>query len=151
MTELRWLDDLEMSAWRGLNETCSRLLERLEAELKAESGLTFADYEVLVNLSESPDLRLRMSDLAEQIVHSRSRLTARIDRMQERGLVERHPADDDRRVTYAVITDQGMKSLAAAAPGHLASVREHLVSKLDRDDIAALARIMPKISGPLRP
>ena len=133
----RWLDDDEMAFWRAYTVAAGRLNAAIDADLRAESGLTLDDYEVLVHLSEAPDRRVRMSELAERVVQSRSRLTQRIDRMVTRGLVERQQCPDDRRGTFAVLTDEGMAALEAAAPGHVASVRRHLLDHLDVTQIRA--------------
>ena len=126
----RWLDDDEMAFWRAYTVASGRLNAAIDADLRAESGLTLDDYEVLVHLSEAPERRVRMSELAEHVVQSRSRLTQRIDRMVERGLVARQQCPDDRRGTFAVLTDEGFATLEAAAPGHVESVRRHLLDHL---------------------
>ncbi len=135
----RWLDDTEMRFWRNYLSASHRALEAISADLRAESGLTMDDYEVLVHLSEAPDRAIRMSELSELVVQSRSRLTQRIDRMVERGWVRREPCPDDRRGQFAVLTDDGFAALAAAAPGHVASVRRHLIDRIDRDHLGAAA------------
>ena len=133
----RWLDDDEMAFWRAYTVAAGRLNAAVDADLRAESGLTIDDYEVLVHLSEAPERRIRMSDLADRVVQSRSRLTQRIDRMVSRGFVERQQCPEDRRGTFAVLTDVGFEALAAAAPGHVESVRRHLLDHLDPAQIRA--------------
>lgn len=133
----RWLDDDEMAFWRAYTVAAGRLNAAIDADLRAESGFTLDDYEVLVHLSEAPDRRVRMSELAERVVQSRSRLTQRIDRMVTRGLVERQQCPEDRRGTFAVLTDDGMAALEAAAPGHVESVRRHLLDRLAPAQIRA--------------
>lgn len=133
----RWLDDDEMAFWRAFHEVNLRVLDAIGHDLRDDSDLTTDDYEVLVRLSEAPDRRIRMSELSDQVVQSRSRLTQRIDRMVERGWVNRERCPEDGRGTLAVLTDDGFAVLAEAAPGHVASVRRHLIDRLDRDQLRA--------------
>ncbi|MAT06488.1 MAG: MarR family transcriptional regulator [Acidimicrobiaceae bacterium] len=133
----RWLDDDEMAFWRAFTVASGRLTTAIDADLRAESGLTLDDYEVLVHLSEAPERRVRMSELADRVVQSRSRLTQRIDRMVARGLVERQQCPDDRRGTFAALTDDGFAVLEAAAPAHVESVRRHLLDHLAPTQIRA--------------
>ena len=133
----RWLDDDEMAFWRAYTVAAGRLNDAIDADLRAESNLTLDDYEVLVHLSEAPDRRVRMSELADRVVQSKSRLTQRIDRMVGRGLVERQQCPEDRRGTFAVLTDEGFAALEAAAPGHVDSVRRHLLDRLDAAQVRA--------------
>ena len=89
MTEPRWLDDDEMRAWRAFVTTTVRLFEQLDRELKAEHGLTHDDYAILVNLSEAPGQRMRMTELADRVLESKSRLSHHVGRLEADGLVER--------------------------------------------------------------
>ena len=102
--DVRWLGDEEQQAWRGFIGGARRLFERLDADLKAH-GLTHDDYSVLVALSEAPDRQLRMAELADQAVESRSRRTHHVSRLEQRGLVERTTCPTDRRGSFAVLTD----------------------------------------------
>jgi DNA-binding MarR family transcriptional regulator len=133
MTE--WLDDEEMRAWRGLVEVFADVHASLEAELVEGFGVTEGDYAVLVNLSEAPDGRLRMCDLAAQLHLSPSGLTRRLDGLVHQGLVAREPSIDDRRVTLAVLSDAGRAVLEAAAPVHVDGVRRHFIGNLSRTQI----------------
>ena len=133
----RWLDDDEMALWRAYTVAVGRVNAAIDADLRTESNLTLDDYEVLVHLSEAPDRRIRMSELAERVVQSKSRLTQRIDRMVARGLVERQQCPEDRRGTFAALTADGFSTLEAAAPGHVDSVRRHLLDHLDRHQVRA--------------
>ncbi len=142
----RWLDAEQQRAWRALIEGSHRLFDRLDRELKTESGLDLDQYEVLVRLSEAPDGRLRMSELADQICMSRSRLTHRIDKMVDDGLVERQQCPDDRRGTHACLTAEGRRRLEAAAPGHVEGVRRYLIDALDRYQVAMLADAMSRVA-----
>ncbi len=133
-----WLDDEEMRAWRGLVEVFADVHASLEAELVEGFGITEGDYGVLVNLSEAPGRRLRMCDLAIRLHLSPSGLTRRLDGLVRDGLVTREPSADDRRVTLAVLTDDGMAKLEAAAPVHVDGVRRHFIGNLSRTQIRHL-------------
>jgi len=145
----RWLTEDEQSSWRAWLSASLLLQDRLNSDLQAEQGLSMADYEILVRLSESPERRLRMSTLADTTLSSRSRLSHQIDRMEKAGLVERQSCSDDRRGAYAVLTDTGWKALVAAAPDHVAAVLEHLVDQLTPQEFAALGSACRKVADHL--
>src|SRR3954454_2089159 len=107
---VRWLTDTEQSAWRAFMTGSRRLMARLDADLKAQ-GLDHDDYGVLVALSEAEGVRLRMAELADVSVESRSRLSHHIGRLETRGLVARETCPDDRRGTWAVLTDDGRATI----------------------------------------
>ena len=148
VTTPRWLDDEEMAFWRDFMTVNLRVLDDISADLRATSDLTMDDYEVLVQLSEAPERRMRMSELSELVVQSRSRLTQRIDRMVQRGWVHRQPCPEDGRGQFAVLTDEGFEVLAAAAPGHVGSVRRHLIDRLDRGQLRAVATVLAELAEP---
>jgi DNA-binding MarR family transcriptional regulator len=135
---VEWLDDEEMRAWRGLVEVYAELHAALECELVEGFGFNEGDYGVLVNLSEAPDRRMRMCDLATQLHLSPSGLTRRLDGLVRLGLVARQPSATDRRVTLAVLTDAGYSKLAAAAPAHVEGVRRNFLDHLTRAQIRQL-------------
>lgn len=112
-------------------------MHRLDRELQ-EHSLSLNDYEILVNLSESQGRRMRMSDLADATIQSRSRLSHQISRMEAKGLVVREDCRDDRRGTYAVLTDEGWETIQRVAPFHVAGVREHFVDRLTDDQLEAI-------------
>lgn len=112
-------------------------MHRLDRELQ-EHSLSLNDYEILVNLSESQGRRMRMSDLADATIQSRSRLSHQISRMEAKGLVVREDCRDDRRGTYAVLTDEGWETIQRVAPFHVAGVREHFVDRLTDDQLDAI-------------
>jgi DNA-binding MarR family transcriptional regulator len=147
----RWLSADQQQHWRAYITATTLLEEQLARELQAAHGLTMADYEILVRLSDSPTRRLRMSQLAERSLASRSRLSHQIDRMEKAGLVRREPCEEDRRGANAVLTDHGWKTLVEAAPTHVAGVREHLVDVLTDDEFAALGRACAHVADHLRP
>lgn len=144
----RWLDHLEMRAWRAYVETQADLNAAIEADLRP-TGLSLGDYQVLVFLSEAPEQRLRMCDLADDLQLSPSGLTRRLDSIVRRGWVERVGSDDDRRVMLAALTPAGRETLECAAPAHVDSVRRRLVDLLDKDELATLADIFDKVRAAL--
>ncbi|QGG97157.1 MarR family transcriptional regulator [Actinomarinicola tropica] len=125
-------------------------MDQLERELRAEHGLTLADYEILVHLSEAPERRLRMADLADAASVSRSRLTHRVDRMTAQGLVERAPCPTDRRGTFAVLTPAGFSVIEAAAPTHVAGVRRYVVDPLDPAVLDAAGGALGTVAAAIR-
>jgi DNA-binding MarR family transcriptional regulator len=126
----RWLSTEEQRAWRSYIRATILLQARLGRELQRAHGLTIADYEILVRLSESPGRRARMSELAELTQSSRSRLSHQITRMERAGLVSRQAYTEDRRGALAVMTDEGWQRLVDAAPTHVEGVRRHLVDQM---------------------
>ena len=140
------LDSCEMAAWHALIRSHARVIRRLEAELEAEQGLTLQAYEVLAHLSESPERRARMSDLAALVVISPSGLTRLVDKLAAEGLVERQRCAGDARVVYATITAAGLQRLKSAYPTHLRGVREHLIDRLDREHLAAIVDALGPLS-----
>ena len=139
------MDTGEMAAWHAFIRAHARVVRLLEAELEAEQGLSLPAYEVLAHLTEAPDRRLRMSDLAAMSVVTASGLTRVVDRLVRDGLVERQRCPGDARVVYAVLTDAGMARVEAAYPTHLRGVREQLIDRLSADQLVALADAL----GPL--
>lgn len=146
-TEPRWLSDDEQAAWRTYLMATKRLLGRLEHDLKAH-GLTGDDYGVLVALSEAPEGRLRMAELADQVQESRSRLSHHVSRLEAADLVTRETCPEDRRGSWAVLTPTGRQAIEAHAPHHVALVREHFVDRLDPADLATLTRIFAHLDDP---
>lgn len=139
-----WLSRLEQEAWRSFLYATTLLTDRLTDALQAdpEIDLTLGEYEILVRLSEAPGGAIRMSDLADQVVHSRSRLTHTISRMEKRGLVERVRCAADGRGRQAQLTEAGRALLTAAAPIHVRSVRELLLDVIGHEDFLILGRIL---------
>jgi DNA-binding MarR family transcriptional regulator len=141
----QWLDEKQQQYWRAWLAANTLLLDAFSRDLHEAHGLTMADYEILVRLSESTDRRMRMSDLAEATLSSRSRLSHQIDRMERAGFVERVPCSDDKRGYFAALTPQGWDTLVAAAPCHVGSVRERLVDVLSPAEFAALGTASKKL------
>jgi DNA-binding MarR family transcriptional regulator len=146
----RWLTAEQQVHWRAYIAATTLLQEKLSRELQAEHGLTMADYEILVRLSEAEGHRLRMSQLAEFTLASRSRLSHQVDRLEKAGLVAREPCESDRRGANAVLTTNGWQALVAAAPTHVAGVRAHLVDLLSEKEFAALGMACAIVAEHLR-
>ncbi|MEU1688814.1 MarR family winged helix-turn-helix transcriptional regulator [Micromonospora sp. NPDC005707] len=144
------LDPERLACWRAYIEASQRLFTQLEDDLRADSELSFADYHVLVLLSEAPGQRLRMGELAGRLVFSPSRLTYQISSMQKRGLVARESCPDDRRGSEAVLTAAGLLTLREAAPHHRRSARTHLIDDLDDAEVACLTRVFERLGRRLR-
>lgn len=138
---IEWLSADQQRIWRAWLLGKARIDNFLDAELR-KFGLDLGEYEILVTLSEFPDREMRMSDLAESVHQSRSRLTHTIGRMERAGLVERRDAREDRRGRFARLTDQGYALLAEAAPSHVQAVRHVFVDPVDPADFQALGRAM---------
>lgn len=133
------LDEREARAWHALIRAHNRVVRKLEAELEAECALTLPAYEVLAHLSEAPDERLRMSELAAHAVLTPSGLTRLVDKLVREGMVRRDKCDADARVVYAVLTPTGRERLESAYPTHLRGVREHLIDWLNPVQLDGLA------------
>ena len=133
------LSETELAAWIGLLRAHSVVTRRLDRELEAECGLSLAQYDVLVQLERAPHRRLRMTELAEQVVLSRSGLTRLVDRLVAMGLVERSYCPSDARGVFAGLTERGHDRLSEAAVVHMRGVREHVTGRLDAAQQRALA------------
>ncbi|MGW2253073.1 MarR family winged helix-turn-helix transcriptional regulator [Kitasatospora sp. NPDC001660] len=149
--EPRWLDEHEMAAWRGFVVASNLLNRRLERQLKEDSGLSHTQYEILVHLSAAPAGSLRMTELAEKLVTSKSGLTYQVTQLERMGLVGRRSCPSDVRGVMAELTDQGREAVRQAAPGHVALVRELLIDVLTREQLAVLAEGLGEVSARLRP
>ena len=146
----RWLTEDEQRLWRGWLAASMLLPERLNRDLQEQHGLTGTDYQVLVELSESPERRMRMSTLAERTQLSRSRLSHQIDRMSTAGLVNRQECAQDGRGMFAVLTERGWETIVAAAPDHVESVRRHLVDRLTPEQFEAFGEACITVADALR-
>ena len=145
----RWLSSPEMRAWRAFVTASTRLQEAFDRDL-APHGLSMPDYEVLAHLSEAPDRRLRMSELADISLISRSRLSHRMKVLEGAGWVTREMCVDDRRGFFAVMTEAGWQKIVAAAPDHVASVRRHLIDVLTTEELEVMAAAFEKVVAGLR-
>jgi DNA-binding MarR family transcriptional regulator len=145
----RWLSDDEQDAWRAYIGLAKMLMRQLDRDLHP-FGLTTNDYEILVELSESPGHRLRMTELACRTAQSRSRLSHQVNRMEARGLVRRDACDGDRRGTFAVITPRGMAVIERVAPHHVESVRRHFIDHVPAGQLGAFAKTFRPLLEALR-
>jgi DNA-binding MarR family transcriptional regulator len=139
------LSAAQMRAWRLFLRSHAVVTRRLEGDLLAEQRLPLASYDVLVQLVEAPQRRLRMSELAERVLLSRSGLTRLVDRMEREGLVRREACEDDARGLYTVVTDAGVDRLRAASPTHLRGVSEYAVGRLDDREAEQLSALLSRI------
>jgi DNA-binding MarR family transcriptional regulator len=148
--DVRWLSPDEQTHWRAFRDGTALLLDVLSRDLDDDSGLSLGEYEVLVRLSEAPARTLRMSELAGELAHSRSRLTHTIRRMESDGLVVRSPCVEDARGVNCTMTDAGWQRIVDAAPRHVESVRTNLVDVLTPDQLSALGEAMAVVIDHLR-
>jgi len=139
--------DPRLQAWRAFVEAHTAVMDILERELTERRGISLTWYDALLQLSEAPDQRLRMSELADSIVISRSGFSRAARRMEEAGLIAREPSPEDGRGAYVVLTDHGRRMFRRAAAVHLRGVAEHFLRHLSEEEAAvmeaALRRIRP--------
>lgn len=150
MTSTTWLSDAEQQAWRNWLSVSARLPAALNRELQRDADLSLQDFEVLVHLSESPDRRARVSDLATALEWERSRLSHHVKRMEKRGLVAREECTDDARGAFVVLADPGRTSLEAAAPGHAAIVKALVFDHLSPGQVEAMTAMTDGILSRLQ-
>jgi DNA-binding MarR family transcriptional regulator len=148
-TTPRWLNPAEMKAWRRYIIASRRLLDALDYDLDHHE-LSMADYEVLAQLSDAPDRKMRMSELADMAMLSRSRLSHRIKVMEKAGWVKREACPVDKRGYFAVMTAKGWKAIVAAAPDHVHSVRSRFIDHLTKEDQKTLAEIFERVTDSLK-
>jgi DNA-binding MarR family transcriptional regulator len=139
--KVRWLDDREMAAWGGFMTMRFKLLSHLARELQRQTGLSEADYDVLVALSEAPGQRFRLGELGERLDWEKSRLSKQISRMSTRGLVTREDCATDSRGAFAVLTKAGRKAIETAAPIHVELVRKWFIDALTPAQLKAMTSI----------
>ena len=142
------LTSQELSAWRGFLETHARVTRALDAEMRAEHGLPVSSYEVLMFLADAPGQRLRMAEIADRVLLSRSGLTRLVDRLVALEYVRRNACADDGRGSYAELTEAGAAKLEAARRTHLAGVREFFLERLGDEDQRALGDAWDKVLLP---
>jgi DNA-binding MarR family transcriptional regulator len=141
MTGTRWLSADEQRAWRAYIQSSKVLFDALDRQLQRDANMPHAYYEILVALSESDARSMRMSELAERTLSSRSRLSHAVARLEERGWVAREDCPTDRRGQIARLTDAGFGVLADAAPGHVSAVRGYMIDVLTADQLRHLTAI----------
>lgn len=147
--EVRWLTQAEQDAWRAHVRLALLLTRQLDRELQA-FDLSVNDYEILVELSEAPGRRLRMTELADATAQSRSRLSHQITRMDARGLVRRDACEGDKRGMFAVLTDKGLEAIEKAAPAHVESVRQHYLDWLTAEQLDVIKAAYEPVVGHLQ-
>ena len=147
--DVPWLSPEEQRLWRAHLEVSRLLMYQLERELQPW-GLSTNDYTILVELSEAPEQRMRMTDLAVATLQSKSRLSHQVTRMETAGLVTREDCVGDRRGLYAVLTPEGLATLRRLAPHHVRSVREHFIDRLDPDQVDAVYTALAPVADHLR-
>ncbi|CAM5512264.1 transcriptional regulator [Streptomyces spiroverticillatus] len=148
-TDTPWLSDAEQCAWRTYLDASKLITHQMEKDLQP-FGLTNNDYEILVNLSESAEKRMRMSDLATVTLQSKSRLSHQITRMENAGLVRRENCESDRRGLYAVLTEEGGAVMHKVAPYHVASVRRHFIDLIKPEELIRMSTILKPVTEDLR-
>jgi DNA-binding MarR family transcriptional regulator len=149
--ETEWLDETERDAWLRLVAVVELLPGVLDAQLRTEAGLSHYEYFVLAMLSEAPERTLRMTALAQRTNATLPRLSHVVQRLEDRGLVERFPCAEDGRATNARLTRAGWKSVVAAAPGHVAKVRRTVLDPLTREQVVQLRDIADALLTRLDP
>jgi DNA-binding MarR family transcriptional regulator len=146
---VHWLDEAQQRHWRALVMGTTLLFDRLDNDLSREHGISLAEYEILVRLSEREGRRMRMAQLADSMAHSRSRVTHTVGRLEKSGLVERIKSPEDGRGVVCAMTDHGWDLLVTMAPTHVRGVRENLVDLVNGEDLAAVGRVFDAVSDNL--
>ena len=146
MTQQISRHDPRLTAWSAFLRAHARVVRELERELQAEQGMALTDYDVLVQLANAGERRLRMSELAERLLLSRSGVTRLVDRLQAGGLVERMSCDSDRRGQWASLTDAGYDRLRSASPTHLRGVASHFLDRLSGEELSDLERTLARLA-----
>ncbi|MGV0743082.1 MarR family winged helix-turn-helix transcriptional regulator [Mycolicibacterium sp. XJ870] len=149
MAEAEWLSESEQQMWRGYLDSTRLLLRALDHELDVNAEISFADYEVLGLLSEAPQRRLRMSEIAEAAVTTRSGVTRAVNRLADVGWLRRVPCPDDKRGLFAELTEAGLAKLRSAAPGHVAAVRRNVFDLLSPRDVRLFTHAYAEIRAHL--
>lgn len=134
--------------WRSFLRAHASVVRELERELIVDTSMPLGWYDVLLQLAEAPDRRLRMAELADRVLLSRSGLTRLIDRLQAEGLVRREPSPDDARGTFTVLTTEGMTRLRAAAPVHLAGIRKYWLAHFSDEELRHLGELLGRVAPP---
>ena len=147
-----WLDDRQQRMWRGWVALSGQLPAALHRQLQNDSGLSLPDFEVLVHLTDTPDGRVRVSDLARCAGWERSRLSHHVTRMERRGLVERQECCDDGRGAFVAVTTAGRSAIERAAPGHAQAVRDLVFASLTEEELDTVTtfaeRVLARLGEP---
>ncbi|WP_267244022.1 MarR family winged helix-turn-helix transcriptional regulator [Streptomyces sp. PR69] len=150
-TAPRWLSDEEQRVWRAYLHATTLLEDHLDRQLQRDAGMPHIYYGLLVQLSEAPRRRRRMTELAIEAKITRSRLSHAIARLEKNGWVRREDCPSDKRGQYALLTDEGMEVLERAAPGHVDAVRQAMFDRLTPEQTAQLGEIMRVLAEGLQP
>lgn len=151
MVRSRRLSDLELEAWQALLHAHHELTVVLDAELRAEHGISLGEYDVLIRLARATDRRLTMSELARRVMLPPSSLTRIVGSLGDRGLVARQRSENDNRVVHAFLTDAGRALARAASRTHLRGIREQFSGRLTEPQLRGVAEALQVIVGPHRP
>lgn len=144
------LTSTQLAAYFAFTEVSALLRPAVEKQLKEAGGLSYVQFQLLARLGDTPDGRLRMTDLADGVAYSRSGLTYQAQLLEQRGFVSRETSVDDERSTFVSLADAGKAALATVFPGHISTVHELLFAKITDADVQDLARILTRISEHLR-
>ena len=147
--DTRWLDPDELETWLSYVAATTLLEGALDRQLQRDAEMPLAYYLILAMLSDAPDRSMRMSELAAVTQSSQSRLSHAVARLERRGWIRRKPCPDDRRSTFAQLTEEGFAALAAAAPGHVCAVRRQLFDRLTPEQVGQLREICRSVLGGL--
>lgn len=140
--------DWRVAVWRTFLRAHASTMRDLERELADGTGMPLLWYDVLLQLAEAPGHRLRMAELADRVLLSRSGLTRLVDRVQAEGLVRREPSTDDARGTFTVLTEEGLRRLRAAAPTHLAGIQAHWLAHYSDEELRSLEALLSRVAEP---
>jgi len=140
-----WLTDRQEQVWRAVLQLTTRLPARLNRQLEEDGGLSLADVDVLVGLTDVADGRVRVTGFARSLGWERSRLSHQVTRMERAGLVSREVCEDDGRGNYVSVTNAGRRAIASAAPGHVALAREVIVDALSHDEFEQLGALVDTV------
>ncbi|MFE5796831.1 MarR family winged helix-turn-helix transcriptional regulator [Streptomyces sp. NPDC056503] len=149
--EPRWLSDGEQRVWRSYLHATTLLEDHLDRQLQRDAGMPHVYYGLLVQLSQAPRRRLRMTELAKSAKITRSRLSHAVARLEKNGWVRREECPSDKRGQYAHLTDEGVEVLRRTAPGHVAAVRQALFDRLSPEQVDQLGTIMRVMAEGLEP
>jgi DNA-binding MarR family transcriptional regulator len=139
-------DDLPLRAWRAFLLAYNASLRAIEADVQRTGKVPLTWYDVLLELNAAPDRRLRMQDVADRVVLSRTRVSRLVDDLVDAGLVRKEPDPDDRRAVWAVITDEGRAALRETAPSYLRGIQRHFAAHLSEEELETVARSLTKVA-----
>ncbi len=151
MAEPRWLDEGERHSWLSFLVMHAKLTTELHRQLRTDSGLSLADFDVLAQLTEAPEGRVRALELGRSLQWEKSRLSHHLTRMQQRGLIRREDCLEDSRGAVVVATDLGRRTIEQAAPGHVKTVRDLVFDQLTKREVETLGRVADKVLARLQP